>query len=585
MSYRSPSQAHVPGSPFGKQIPDGPIHDLANVIEKTNAEDWQKRTQAFVTMVKKIPNDSYQEVDGVWHNTPATLRHLAWPLSELLKDPRSTVVKITCEACRDLFSRCQSNARYLLKDIMPTILGVHAQTVAVIRSAVQEMVLYALAYTPCKMAMPIWLDRLKGDKSRTVREACCLYLGTALAEWTEPGYLTHQIWEQVGTALMRSLRDSAQAVRQNAKKGLETVAQFQPDVFSQLLGSSELIRDARVKKILLRIQAGEVSDDISVASSRVGSVTSRSNYNRHGGGGGGSVSGGIRNGRPPPTATNSSSNVVHTRNSGGIPLTIGVTTPAQTRSASSSTVPRQNGVGLGPPIRIQAPFAAAPESPPKVHRSAPGPLPTSPTTNDTPDALPPATTLSTSFDTADTVESEIPVIASADALRAFAKSRGSSRRSSMLQERFAKSSQTMPSNGSDKIELNSSLDLDEILDNDAPETTAEQGSGVKAPAPAETEEVAAPVRSVVLPEHIRIAYELLEVHKKHVDRIMETLKVEMDALKEFELVLLEEGPERPTEDEVLEYFESVGLCVEQRAKAGVLLQKKMDKISKGSSST
>jgi hypothetical protein len=73
----------------------------------------------------------------------------------------------------------------------------------------------------------------------------------------------------------------------------------------------------------------------------------------------------------------------------------------------------------------------------------------------------------------------------------------------------------------------------------------------------------------------------LEAHKKHVDIIMETLKVEMDALKEFEMVMLNKDPLRPTEDEVLEYFESVGLCVAQRAKAGTILQKKMDKISSG----
>ena len=62
---------------------------------------------------------------------------------------------------------------------------------------------------------------------------------------------------------------------------------------------------------------------------------------------------------------------------------------------------------------------------------------------------------------------------------------------------------------------------------------------------------------------------------------MEILKVEMDALKDFELVLLEHEPRRPTEDEVLEYFESVGLCMEQRTKVGSILQKRMDKISKG----
>ncbi len=84
-----------------------------------------------------------------------------------------------------------------------------------------------------------------------------------------------------------------------------------------------------------------------------------------------------------------------------------------------------------------------------------------------------------------------------------------------------------------------------------------------------------------LPEHTKIAHQLLEAHKLHVDQVMEVLKVEMDALKDFELILLEEGPRRPTEEEVLEYFESLGLCLEQRTKAGQILRKKLDRISQG----
>jgi len=84
-----------------------------------------------------------------------------------------------------------------------------------------------------------------------------------------------------------------------------------------------------------------------------------------------------------------------------------------------------------------------------------------------------------------------------------------------------------------------------------------------------------------LPIHTKIAYELLEAHKLHIDQVMETLKVEMDALKDFEFILLEQGPVRPTEEEVVEYFESLGLCLEQRKKAGTIMQKKMDRISQG----
>ena len=41
-------------------------------------------------------------------------------------------------------------------------------------------------------------------------------------------------------------------------------------------------------------------------------------------------------------------------------------------------------------------------------------------------------------------------------------------------------------------------------------------------------------------------------------QIMETLKVEMDALRDFETLLVE--GDGPSEEEVLQYFESVQIC-------------------------
>eukprot|EP00934_Nitzschia_sp_Nitz4_P008957 Nitzschia sp. Nitz4//scaffold1_size375055//109697//111439//NITZ4_000243-RA/size375055-processed-gene-0.334-mRNA-1//1//CDS//3329540946//8947//frame0 len=579
MSYRSPS-AHVPGSPFGKQIPDGPIREFALVVEKTSPEDWQKRTQAFVRVVSQIPHEAFLEpTQAYWYNSPPTLRHLAWPLSELLKDPRSTVVKITCEASKELFSKCGVEARYLLKDIMPTILGVHAQTVAVIRASVQDMTLHALSVSPCKMAMPIWLDRLKGDKSRTVREACCLYLGVGLAEWTDPGYLSQQIWEQVGSSLVRALRDSAPGVRQHSKKGLETLCSQQPAIFNMLVDNVDNVRDARVRKLLGKIQAGESVDDISVASSRVGSVSSRNNFRAAGG----SIAGSVRRAGSKVVAT-PTSRASYSVSSGDIPRTIGVSNSpvAQPKRSTSLTVggTKRTGGGLGPPVRLQGPFQSAVDSPKKGRRGH-EPVPNSPATDDASDRIQPTTALSNSFDTADTAGSDLPVIVSADALREFAKSRGSSRRSSMLQERFARSASLKQCSDNEDIATSSSQELEDAI-NGAPTTDKVDTSAVaESRATIEPSESMSPIQAATVPEHKRIAQDLLEAHKKHVDQVMETLKVEMDALKEFELLLLEGGEERPTEDEVLEYFESVGLCIDQRAKAGNILLKKMDKISKG----
>jgi hypothetical protein len=559
------SPRNAQGSPNKKAIPEGPIHDFATVIENTQAEDWQRRTQAFATLVKAIPSGSHYSAKEAWYNSPPTLRHLALPLSDLLKDARSTVVKRTCESCSELFSRCRKDACYLLKDIMPTVLAVHAQTVQVIRSLVQAMVLEAFTIVPCKMAMPIWLDRLKSDKSRPVREACSLYLGACLSEWSvDAGYLTVEIWNQVGVALIKALKDASAAVRQNAKRGLETVHQNQSDIFDALLQDPDLARDMRVKKLLARIQAGEnVGDDISVASSRVGSVASRASHR-------GSVTGNYRNSRSPPYYPSGRSSTATSRNTKsnhmGIPKTIGVSTSPSAEapprsSTTTATTTRSKGGGLGPPVRMTtAPFKSAVDSPPPIYRQLGSASPAS--TNGAahhPTTIP-GIEKNHSFDTVDS-HSDLPVIATASELREVAKNNRNSRRSSLLQERF-KSSSNVSSSNSD-IELQDSHDslLDDILEDEDIKDK--------------------PKNSSVIPGHMKIAQELLEAHKRHVDMIMETLKVEMDALKDFELVLLEEGPRRPTEDEVLEYFESVGLCLEQRTKAGSILQKKMDRISQG----
>jgi hypothetical protein len=66
------------------------------------------------------------------------------------------------------------------------------------------MIMESIPEVPCKMIMPLWMERLKLDKSRTVREACALYLGQALMSWTEKQGLTEEIWMQVGTVLIRT---------------------------------------------------------------------------------------------------------------------------------------------------------------------------------------------------------------------------------------------------------------------------------------------------------------------------------------------------------------------------------------------
>jgi hypothetical protein len=611
MAFRSPGTR--PSPRIDKQhILDGPIQDFTTIIESTVSEDWQRRTAALQALLSTIPSsygrnentDDGNSCNGngnnihhdAWYTSPPTLRHLAMPLAELIKDARSTVVKRTCDSLVELFSKCKSDARYLFKDLMPTVCSAHASTVKVIRNYVQTMVLESIPCVYCKMSMPIWLDRLKHDKSRTVREACSLYLSTSMAEWgatsdddfdnDNNGYLSNEIYLQVGTILVKSLSDPSPIVRQNCKKGLEVVSAQQGDVIDGLVNDRSLTRDLRARKLLKRLQEGEnIGDDnISVASrmSRGGASVASAPIVRSGGYGGSSGSSYQRSMAPR-----------HGNNRGvqpfRVPTTIGVTSPPPLPPSSKVNS------GLGPPRRIVKGISSSTAATTRaVSNSSEEPLTPSPTTPILPSSFSTptqdnaatsphfkvqtngsnndennninATDLgNTSFDS--TLDTPLKPIANAEELRQAAKTRtgmSSSRRSSLLlQDRFSKtvlsSSQIME-------------DVAEIDDNIRSVTDMMDLAHLK------EDEISDHPN---LPFHTKIAHELLEGHKQHVDDLMQILKVEMEMLKDFELIMLEQGPRRPTEEEVLEYFESLGLCLEQRKKAGKLMQKKMDRISEG----
>lgn len=506
-------------------LPEGPMEDFFTLIESTPPDEWEKRTNSFKILVNSIPTGEAYEAEEAWFNTPNLLRHIATPLNDLLSDARSTVVKRTCEYCSDLFKKCQDDAKYLLKDIMPTILGVHGQTVTVIRNYVETMTLEALTLCRCKMAMPIWIEKLKTDKASTVREACALYLGVGLQEWTEDGYLTDEVYNQVGSALVKALQDSAQIVRANAKKALEIIHYTRPDVVTKLANSGEVIRDSRVRKLLKKIQEGDtIGDDTSATDSRMGSVQSRGTYR-------GISSGPVRKER--------------------VPDTVGI--------AKGSRIPYSTSRkgGLGPPVRMTttpAPYQTIVDD---VHHEELEAILSSPGKDEQQD-------LESSF----VSDTSVPLIADVNELRETAKLR-SNTRTTMLQQRLIQSHSNLEEDNTDKEKEN-------VITNGAPdgESTMEPLSSLVSAAEPATETATA-----FTPEHLKVAQKLFETHKQHVDQIMETLKVEMEAMKDFETLMSESNEKGPTEDQVLEYYESVDLCLEARTKAGLYLQKKLDKLS------
>ena len=354
--------------------------------------------------------------------------------------------------------------------------------------------------------------------------------------------------------MVKALRDQAPTVRSNAKRSMETLCIMNRDVLDKLLENAEVTRDTRIRKLLLKIQAGEtMGDDVSVASSRMGSVASRSSY-RPGGSARVSVrdraAAGGDNNKPKSNNFRSRSRPPSHR---GIPTSIGVESPPPVTGA---------GLGMGPPMRV-APFQAATDIVPQAVNES---------NNNGVEPLAHESEVATgeSFDLV------LPVIASTLELTQFAQTqRLNSRRSSLLQERLAKSHSTV-SGTSTALELLSMSDKnDDLLEDILATPSDEIGSASGAVIPNGTAAATATGG-----EHSQIAHQLLEVHKSHVDQIMETLKIEMDALKDFEQVLLEGGP-RPTEEEVLDYFESVGLCLDQRTTAGNILRRGMDRMSRG----
>lgn len=688
-------------TPHHKQIPDGPILVFSAIIEESKADEWNKRIKALMELVKQIPEGSAYSEGSTWYNTPAMLRHLALPISELLKDARSTVVKRTCEHLAKLFNRCQSDARYLFKDIMPTILAVHAQTVHVIRLAVQKMIMESIPEVPCKMIMPLWMERLKQDKSRTVREACALYLGQALMSWTEEGYLTEEIWMQVGTVLIRTLRDPSPDVRTNAKAALAKMRNAHPRHWDSLVNDPDgpAAKDAKAQKWLKSFETGRSDpDELSVNSkssfnsdSRFVPRVTRSSPSR-------------RNNLPipliamPPSTSASvgaGAEYMSTDRGGfSVPKSIAVTKESQSSAPPDrdrTLQPMKRTGGLGPPLR--RPFARAVESPEPKGGSVTPPLsPARPPASRTPSISddedkdteyvsciqktistdsdvgippsPPATdnnnnnaadadaasrdlqpafstdsdlqptnstdshgelphfpsnlqnTLSSlqklnnalpssprdipdshsfdlscdqtdednddyiKYDDDDDDDGAASFIAEIRDLKDQASKRRS-RNSILMKERFrmSYSNQESPSHNSLNGDDNVVSEVGEVNEMGMSKRRSEEENEVPNSASGENFIIDVTQTPTHAPEHMVIAIRLLRAHKEHVDTVMGTLKIEMDTLRDFDNLLEETG--RPTEEEVLDYFESLGLCLDQRTQSGAQLQREMDRISRG----
>ena len=254
--------------------PVSTIEEFCDLVESVPPDQWQKRTAALDSLVTTLATD------GNGKQNHQQLSSMAPAVAQLLKDPRSTVVKLSCGSLQKLFhsqhkktsaGACATATADLLVELFPTILDVAALTSAVIRKQVQDMVEFAIPICESPGIIPTTLERLQKHKSKTVREACVVYLRLAVQHWKS---IDDDSLQSIGNSLITAMRDPAPSARDQAKKGLEVFRQNHTDAWSILVKNPPKGRDPKLQKLLVKsldeptVSLEKLSKQSSTSSSR-----------------------------------------------------------------------------------------------------------------------------------------------------------------------------------------------------------------------------------------------------------------------------------------------------------------------------
>lgn len=289
----------------GNMVDDEAIQTFISTLDSLPKDEWRARTLAFETLIGHIPASASstgggnassppgRSVGGImpWYTSYTALRRLANPISSLLLNPRSSVVKHSTQhlayfvqRVRDANPPGADMCKYLLKDLLTPVLAMHAQTVNVIRIYALEMMTIIIPLCRFKSGLPVLLEKLRKDKSRDLREACVKYLRLIVRYWSdneddfsatsgqEP-YLTANICMHIGNGLARALMDPAQTVRTEARAAFEMFRNYYPEIWNEIVQKPNgiLSKDARLKKSIMNAAMRADSGDIrsgSVAASQ-----------------------------------------------------------------------------------------------------------------------------------------------------------------------------------------------------------------------------------------------------------------------------------------------------------------------------
>jgi len=601
----------------GNMIDHEPIDSFISDLDAIPTDEWRARTLAFESLVSTLPDAPMSNPgSGItpWYRSATALRRLNQPISSLLLDARSTVAKHTCQHLAFLVQRTQSLSphnsdicKYLLKDLLPSILGLHAQTVKTIRVYAVDMIAVIIPACRFKSGLPVLLERLRKDKSRDVREGCVQYLHLILRHWTKDvyyasssdqsaisscssggesrrkkeDYLTRSICVHIGNGIARSLMDSSQSVRTEARSAFELFRLRYPELWNQIVQKQDgiLSKDSRVRKQILTaakkadaqgvrsmedIPSGNSFEDdfdgVSVVSggtqnsvnswNSVGSFASRNsgikqNYNKRSMSTGRNRTG-FRSGPVRVPVNNSLKKLPPSgkRDTNSPPPPLAQCTATNHGTEPSIHFDKENELGSHNNDHIDD-IDALIDTPTNVV-----------VTNPVPNLLPfkPNNT---------TIAANPPLPQNSELL-------GSRRSSMLLQERLKGAEQARDvGNGTSCTNGDSSI-------GNAGDT-------------------------VPTNENLMVAMQLLQAHKTYIDELMENLRCEMNVVRDFELVVTRAKREReelsstyvgdgasaggisngihPSEDEVLGYFETVYGFLDKGTENGVKLRQAMDKVS------
>jgi hypothetical protein len=490
----------------GNMIDHVPIDTFITTLDSLHKDEWRARTLAFEALTETLPGSdsgpSYSQNSGImpWYKSYTALRKLAPPISSLLLNARSTVVKHTTQHLTFLVQTVKEEnppnsdmCKYLLKDLVPTILAMHAQTVKLIRSYALEAMEVIIPLCRYKSGLPVLLERLRKDRSRDVREFCVVYLRLIVQHWSgdrdvppEQEYLTKNICNHIGNGLARALMDPSQNVRTEARNSFELYRHRYPRLWEEIVKKPDGIfsKDSKLKKSLVAAaaKAGNEGADIDdyypsyeegedYDTKTLGSVGSKSSLNSW--------------------KSNSSFVSQSSKATGGF------------RAAGRSTSRTKNS----------RPAA----------RTSTGPLP-------------PASKRTGPFGN--------------------------------LSERNASKGSTSNGSAHRKPKATRKQPVQENTENTPPARVPTTVTGTKPS------------------ENYNVSNQLLAAHKLYIDDLMESLRAEMNTVRDFETLLVksqsnpdEDGTYGPAEDAVLKYYEAVYSYLDKGTASSAKLRTEMERIS------